>query len=365
MHGFRSMSDFQARVIANGWPLTLLERAISRLTVKKVKFVFEDSFPASFDSVASGDRIIFLLSGSLSYLQRMFLLLQGFNRPIIGTYDHHYAPRLLRGSTIPSGINDRAAPFVQWHRLRHPTIGGVSTYISLHGVCHVPAGYSPITSTIRRTLKHVIQHSIRPCCISGSAACDHRTRRTHLHITDRLRPGYLDQPVIYPTHFCASGWGMRPLSPGELADIYGFPVRLKIHIDQQPEVFPLLVPFGLLHSMVLPLLRLPTMPGSGSKLSALSNKRVRLDSLPSVSASDDAGTWLPHIQRWLPHTWIDTSLVTNKAVKADNAGIPVTLWDDRLLLLYPHWSVRHLNVLRSFLLRRCRYNLFRSFRNFL
>ncbi len=53
--------------------------------------------------------------------------------------------------------------------------------------------------------------------------------------------------------------------------------------------------------------------------------------LPSVKPApvipEATRTWLPNLQRFLPHSWIDSSVVTSKAAKRDDAVAPTHLWD--------------------------------------
>lgn len=84
-----------------------------------------------------------------------------------------------------------------------------------------------------------------------------------------------------------------------------------------------------------------------------------LPSLPplKVKVQDPQGTWLPGIERYLSHSWIDLSLITEGARKADNAGVPVDLWNFRTCqpLGVDHTCpsvTRRLNVLRRLFLDR-------------
>jgi hypothetical protein len=51
---------------------------------------------------------------------------------------------------------------------------------------------------------------------------------------------------------------------------------------------------------------------------------------------DDSATWLPALQKWLPHTWVDTSSILVKAVKNDKAAVDTGSWDNHIVLLVPH-----------------------------
>jgi hypothetical protein len=68
--------------------------------------------------------------------------------------------------------------------------------------------------------------------------------------------------------------------------------------------------------------------------------------IPDPAVADEKQSWLPSVQRFLSHDWIDPILVTSKAAKADDAGIQQSMWDARSTLLFP-WAVHVLAFLRS------------------
>ena len=56
-------------------------------------------------------------------------------------------------------------------------------------------------------------------------------------------------------------------------------------------------------------------------------------------------TYFPYLDRSVTHDWIDSSLVTDKAAKTDDAEIPVHLWNQRTTLLL-NITIASLNALR-------------------
>lgn len=61
-----------------------------------------------------------------------------------------------------------------------------------------------------------------------------------------------------------------------------------------------------------------------------------LTPLPCVQVSPVARSWLPIIQRFLPHSWVNMALQTDKASKRDDVGVLTNLWDRQCLLILPH-----------------------------
>jgi hypothetical protein len=53
--------------------------------------------------------------------------------------------------------------------------------------------------------------------------------------------------------------------------------------------------------------------------------------MSSVSPS----TYRQLLERWLPHTWADATLITDKAAKADDAKVAFSIWDQQILLVIP------------------------------
>ena len=97
----------------------------------------------------------------------------------------------------------------------------------------------------------------------------------------------------------------------------------------------------------------------------LPSPEAGLVSSPVVpSIGPDLGVMLPLIGKYLVHSWVDATLVTEKAGKADNAGVPTQLWDQRITLVLAV-PVRILNIVQKSLLRSYCHNLMRSLGTFL
>jgi hypothetical protein len=83
---------------------------------------------------------------------------------------------------------------------------------------------------------------------------------------------------------------------------------------------------------------------------------------PSDAPMDS--TWLPGIQRHLPHAWVPSAVIMDKAVKHGNATMQPAMWDNHVMLLYSWSTLRAVWILDCFrgrLMLRYRYRLFTEF----
>jgi hypothetical protein len=113
------------------------------------------------------------------------------------------------------------------------------------------------------------------------------------------------------------GGGGRKLIPEEIRDAFDIPSWLLEFPQVSPPIKLLLSCFDAVQHRV---------PAQDNLVPAR---------LPTVMASVPASTYLPLLERWLPHTWADATLITNKASKADDAEVAFSIWDQRILLVIP------------------------------
>lgn len=76
------------------------------------------------------------------------------------------------------------------------------------------------------------------------------------------------------------------------------------------------------------------------------------------------GEWITHYGAgvgWLPLSWINSSLVTDMAVKTNKASVPVHLWDQRICLPLGVKNNSSLPIIRNFFCRFYRKRLVSSF----
>jgi hypothetical protein len=217
---------------------------------------------------------------------------------------------------------------VSWHRCRHESFGGCTTFTALLGVGGIITGYRPVTTSIRRTIGHVLDHSVRPSPIANS------TEMTSISLTvgSRLNPSDLGQTVRYRSNFYAKEWGSRTLTPDEIGLSFGLPTWLrgnKLERHHLP-VVPIQILDGCLGGL---------FSDSFALKETLPTPLVRPPRVSSVTS------WLPGIKKYLPHSWMKADTSPTKAVKSDDAGIPIHMWDQRILLVLP-WVAPFLLFLR-------------------
>jgi hypothetical protein len=59
-----------------------------------------------------------------------------------------------------------------------------------------------------------------------------------------------------------------------------------------------------------------------------------------------SSTYLPSLERYLPHSWADRSLVSTKAAKSDDTAVAFVTWKQRILLVISPRVDPHLTQIR-------------------
>jgi hypothetical protein len=170
----------------------------------------------------------------------------------------------------------------------------------------------------------------------------------------------LSQPVVYKSpHFCNTGWGVRDLSLKEFVCSFGLASPSHVAVDCQAVVLPLF-PLKLLEAPLQHVLYTLSAPA-----------KVPVDSLvdvvPLMDSTDSAPsgkTWLPTIGKFVPSSWLDETVISDKASKSDDAQVPAHLWDNHITLVLPQIHKEALAGFRSLALlwqRRYMYCQFRAY----
>ena len=275
---------------------------------------------------------IHLCSGSLRFLRR-YCDTHPTVRALLAV------DKFMRVKTLPEDVG------VSWHRARHVEFGGATRLVTLIGYKGLVA--TPATTQLRRTIGDFVEYGLESTAF--------RSQPDALEVGDLLHPLQLDRVVRYPSGRSFNGSITRALVPEELGLVYGLPTWLRAGGLAQPSSFAIL-PLQILDGFLKSVLR-----------QAPTERQGRFDARAPVRAPDrprPAEVWFESIQAALPGSWIDATLVTDKAAKSDKAGVPKHLWDQRILLIWPHLNGR-LEWLRDRLMHLAMRSLYLEFREFM
>ena len=274
---------------------------------------------------------------------------------------------------LPAGWTRPILPSVQWLTVTHRQCGGITSARVNIGRRNVPPLHFKLT--VRRSISSILVHSTRPDpCTEEGPSTPHYVGASSLHTWA------LDRPVLLPTTFYKTGWGIRCLTDPELGSAFDLPLWIdptstsfgwwRSHL-LSPRTVPVKIPSAILEAALphlLPVLVHTTCERSCVKrdpapLSPPTPKRGRWMPL-SMEATHGGvlGTWLPTIRAFLPHAaWLDESLIGAQATKSDDAVTPFWLWDKRIQGIFPWVTARALDGFRLLALLWWRRSLFRSF----
>jgi hypothetical protein len=321
--GWASARSLKTHLESLGAPVSLVHRAIVHLGLGRVVYHDHQTPPTG---------VLVLVSGSPAFLERSADSLGGHEVLFLGS-EHRTSSR------TPPGPARR--------RLRHRNFGGPTHFVALFGCQGVIC--QPVETALRRSVGHVFEFGARPEPLDGPDDLD-----SAMTIDGILHPSDLCRPIVHETSFFRSGWGVRSLTPDELGIAFGFPAWLRSG-GLTADMFPL-VPLQILDACIRELLAAEDFH---TPLCA----EVYAPPLPPTEA-----TWLPALQRFLPHTWVPGSLVTDKAVKHDDAAVHTAMWDNRITLVFPWAPARAgwlLDYFRRQLMCHHRFRLMSEFRAYM
>jgi hypothetical protein len=235
--------------------------------------------------------------------------------------------------------------------------------------------FSAFKPPLRRNVKHILDFGLRP------KECPPLPPFQHYQSTDVIRMTDLVLPVVYKSpHFCCTGWGTHSLSLGELACAFDLPSHCIGNL-QEAAILSQLFPFKLLSKplhfvleslvstspppalLLGPALLRGLQPTTCDELtpSLLCDVSIKfsklaadlkiaapllLNGIPNPVGQGIPGkqiwfhdppgiTWLPALVKFLPDSWCNKTLISDKAVKSDEEPVPHHLWDNRIQLVIP------------------------------
>ena len=301
---FRSFSELDAYIKNNNIDSQLYTSLVLHLGLSKFKFGPTDVNEAK----------VCLVSGSIRYLNDQSRSLR--NRRFVFLTETHTTCRRL--PSIPG-----------CHRFEHYKLGGGTNYSGL--ICSHPSIDRIPHSQLRRSINDYLDHSVRPSAIKP----DSFLTSNHL-----LPIQHVSTTIEYRTSFTSTGLGYRSLSKKEIAACFGYPSSGRRY-KFTTESFPI-VP-AVIGELTLQLY----FSASNRK----SNQTRKPRPLPLEFVEDSRGTYLPTLNKFLPHLWSQDATTTVASTKSDTAQAEEKLWNLRILPLFQQAEVGHLDTLRRFLMR--------------
>jgi hypothetical protein len=214
-------------------------------------------------------------------------------------------------------------PLVKWHKVRHVVFRGPTTFQGFVGTKGI-FDFRPLTTTLRRTAGHYIDYKE-----TGDGTPPAGTPPLSL---ESLIPCHTSQVVVtYPSPWVRGSLLTRRLTPKELAAVYGLPGWSYdlVELSAFP-CFPMQILTAAVHSLL-------------TSRSPVVSRDPRAIGEPSELVCDLLGAPLPL-------DWINEALITEKAVKADDADVPSGIWDQRILLALRRGTPAALTSIRRWIL---------------
>ena len=289
-------------------------------------------------SIVPSPKDLVLLSGSIHFLTSHRI------------FDEHSIVNWLFISTTIKKFRTIPALGHHFHRVSHKHHGGATDTELLYS-SSIPS-FVCARNPLRRSIGDFIDFSVRP---RPSAA----NPSILVVQSSALMPSrFLCTPILIPTSFTATGFGLRVLNKNELGHIFGLPTIF--HSLFELENFPI-VPVQILDAVLSGFLDSNPSFGTLPSTSSLPSKRLCLPR----PIPDFAPVFLPELNRSLPPLWSRVDAVTDKAAKADDASVPLHLWDNRIVPLFSSFTPRVLNLLRDLVMRKYRRKLYLEFLQYL
>jgi len=199
-----------------------------------------------------------------------------------------------------------------------------------------------------RTIGDYLDYSIRP------KSCSTSTLQKYFEPKSLLPVKGIFSMILYPTHFSATGFGIRSLSAEELSLVFGIPARFISHFKIGN--FPL-PPIQILDALLL----------GWKQISLIESRKIRKIEfcVPTPSpVLDSTPVFLHSIQKALPSAWSSSAPVASKAAKADDAVVSEAMWNNRITMIWPHAHLL-IGALRDLVLRRQRRLMYVEFQTYL
>ena len=270
-----------------------------------------------------------LVSGSMAFLNEKYLIF-GKRKAIYITDEHKVFRR-----QVPHGL-------MSLSRIKHTSLGGATNYEGLYAYSGTTA--TPKFSSLRRQVGDFIDYGVPPTTVLPQQ--QFISHKSLMPVTG------LSSLVQYPTHFSLNGIGYRALSPTELAKIFGVSTVV-YQLTFHNTMFPI-VPVQILDALLLAVLH--SSDNLGPDL---------LQFTPPPISTSPGFTFLTSLSIRLSDSWSTVVGTKDDVATDDSAAINQSIWDQRIILVFPKASVSILNWFRRQILTKHFYRVFNSFKTYL
>ena len=331
------LSDWSSVVISETDAIRLQQSHVSTWTVWKDKFDIVDANLAV--TLDAHKTVVWFSSGSRPFLEAVCR--SGGNIPQI---------LWLEGGGRRHPVDTRG---ILWFSVVHSRLGGVTTSRGTFGSRGIALDI-PV-DPLRRSLAHVVKYSERPtpCAIPVTAP--------HYSLDSLLCVRLAERPVLYPSVFSRTGWGIRKLVPTEFGQAFDLPS----YLDWDVRFLSSLVPLHLFRvvgdAALLCIRKEVDCPRTVREKASLD---LRIPDVVALESRADLPVWIQPLGLWLSGDWAKAD-IAEKAVKADNAEINRRPWNLRISLVFPQVSPKAIQGFERLCLRRWRFSLSRSFFTYL
>ena len=304
---------------------------------KIILVIMRDQFKPSVFSFGTSSTInsntITLINGSIPFAENII-----FVKNILQAW-LFVSDSVVRYRKLPSTT-------LNLHRARHLIFGGPTTSETLWA-SSIPS-FAPTSTSMRRNIGDFVKYSIRPRPV------DMPPPSYAVHFESLLPIGKLNNPIVYPSTFTRTGYGQRVLTNSELSFVFGLSSEFAGLVDEN--IFPV-PPVQVSSSILKQFLGCLVSPSNVNRNASLI--------LPTpLAVPDTAVTYSEDLKLVLPSTWKQNKLSTEKAAKSDDAAVDYSLWNDRILALWPMFKPA-LDSLRSLVMRYQKRKLFLEFCDYL
>ena len=225
-------------------------------------------------------------------------------------------------------------------RLKHNLNGGCTNLRLCFGFKNMPT--LVLLSPMKCGLGGFLDYSTDP-----TTSIDHSNIGAKLHLTKECCLTYhtRNNAVALPTYRFSTGWGLRNLTNREYCNVWGLSELENANVDITWVLS--IAPTQVASLIIASYFSSNLVPAAVPSLKLRSHSPIH----PSNT------TTFHNINVTIPHDWIDNTVVLSATRKADNAPVPASLWDRRIMASFPD---RPVNVELLSLFRRVGLSFYRK-----